>query len=71
MGTGPPPPEYKAELPEFTEILDGSWKNWIRSECTLVVIFDRDERVIGKALIFHGEEGWMMATIRRVLGFAH
>jgi hypothetical protein len=55
QGTAPPP-QFEADLPGFVEILKGTWKNWIRKEFAIEVIFDANDKVIGKGLIkqYHG-----------------
>jgi hypothetical protein len=69
MGVGPPPPRFHTDLPDFADLLSASWKNWIRGEFTLEVIFNSDGLVIGKGIIEYPERASMIKRWIRLLLF--
>src|SRR5262249_24805000 len=67
-GTAPPNGSFHMELPPFPQFLSGYWENWIGDEGTLVVVFNSNDLVIGKAFTEREVERSLLERVIRWLG---
>jgi hypothetical protein len=66
-----PPPRHEAVLPPFFDIVHGTWSNWIRTDCIIVVVFDNRDRVIGKGFISCARDRDWISVVFRIARHRH
>jgi len=67
MGSVPPPPGFDCDISDLQALFTARPSNWVSMDCTLVVFFDEDGKVVGKAYLPSSEEErWYVRLIRMV-----